>query len=191
MDSIIQKKKTKYWKYFPKVAGIYITRRCNSRCSYCSVPKRQYNDELSVDEWKNAIDIIEKIGIEKVTILGGELTLFKDINKIISHITTNTSLSCSVVTNCNGSDLRLEEMINAGLKRVSMSIDTLSDDYVDLHSLRKSKAAISKISQFKERGIEHITAYLMLNRQNLKSISSIAKFLSDNEVWIYIIPYHY
>ena len=57
-------------------AGIWITRRCTLRCSYCNIPKTNFK-ELELKEWIRAVDIIKKLGIKRIVLLGGKLHYIK------------------------------------------------------------------------------------------------------------------
>ena len=59
-------------------AGIRLTRQCNMKCNYCNIQNTVRKD-LTLEEWKKAIDIIKKLGAKEIVILGGEPTLYPNI----------------------------------------------------------------------------------------------------------------
>ena len=65
----------------PPSAVLELTYRCNHHCLFCScpwyAPSSSYpvGDELSVDEWKKAVDRLYHLGIQSFSISGGEAIL--------------------------------------------------------------------------------------------------------------------
>jgi MoaA/NifB/PqqE/SkfB family radical SAM enzyme len=177
--------------FFPEVAGIYLTRKCNSACSYCSVKLKRFESELTIDQWISAIDILNNLGISRLAILGGEPTLVIGLERLIKHLATRTNIEFSVVTNCLVGKEKLISLAKNGLQRISTSIDTLNSSYIDKYSTKKSIKAFNTLIQLRKIGVEHLTAYFMLNKNNINNVIEIAKILSDQGIWFYLIPYHY
>jgi len=69
----------------PHHAQWLITRKCNYKCAGCNVWKEQDEKELSTDEIKKGLDILEKMGIIELVISGGNPLLRKDIGEIIEY----------------------------------------------------------------------------------------------------------
>ena len=63
----------------PHHAQWLITRKCNYKCVGCNVWKEQDEKELSTDEIKKGLDVLEKMGIIELVISGGNPLLRKDI----------------------------------------------------------------------------------------------------------------
>ena len=115
---------------------ISVTDRCNFRCTYC-MPKeifeRDYQflrrDEiLSFEEIARLARIFVQHGVEKIRLTGGEPTLRKELPKLIEMLARIDGLKDLTMTT-NGS--RLTEMAqslkDAGLNRISVSLDSLDD----------------------------------------------------------------
>ncbi|MDO8614278.1 MAG: GTP 3',8-cyclase MoaA [Dehalococcoidia bacterium] len=115
---------------------ISVTDRCNFRCTYC-MPKevfgRDYEflarDEiLSFEEIARLARIFVALGVEKVRLTGGEPTVRRDLPKLIEMLAGIEGLKDLTLTT-NGS--RLKQMArplrDAGLKRVTVSLDSLDD----------------------------------------------------------------
>jgi len=173
------------------VAGVYITRQCNLNCGYCNITNHNYEKVLNVEEWIRACDILDNLGIERLVILGGEPTLVQGIEKIIQHIAHNTSLAFSIVSNGAVSLPRLKTMIDAGLENFSTSLDTLLENSLDKSTLQKSQNTLKVMEHVKKWGGKHLRAYLVLNQYNLGEVSSIAQYLTEHGIWLYLLPYHY
>jgi MoaA/NifB/PqqE/SkfB family radical SAM enzyme len=73
----------------PYSAQIEITLRCNAKCPFCAVnsfPDSYVNNEMTTDQIKTVIDQLARIGINALSITGGEPTLRKDLPEIISYL---------------------------------------------------------------------------------------------------------
>lgn len=62
-----------------------LTNRCNFRCEYCEIPL-QHREEMSVDQWRMAIDDFRRAGMGRASLIGGEPLLHKDVGPIIQHL---------------------------------------------------------------------------------------------------------
>lgn len=77
---------------FPKSVVLELTYLCNHKCLFCSCPwenkysKYNKNDELNLNEWEKAIELLLDNGIENFSISGGEAILRNDAAKIISSL---------------------------------------------------------------------------------------------------------
>ncbi|TFG26660.1 MAG: radical SAM protein [Promethearchaeota archaeon] len=73
----------------PYSAQIEITLRCNAHCPFCTVnylPESYINDEMTTDQVKYLIDQLAEIGINTLSITGGEPTLRQDLPEIVYHM---------------------------------------------------------------------------------------------------------
>lgn len=174
-----------------RVAGIFLTRRCNLACGYCRVIRRKCEPELTVPEWKRAFTILDRLGITKVAVLGGEPTVVSGIDEIVSHVVTTTSLDLLLLSNSMASRSVLKRIVDAGLKRYSTSVDSIEDICIDPDSWRKSSRALETLVQMREWGVPNLTAYVVVNRQNLAHVPVLAKHLSEQGIWLYTLPLHW
>lgn len=75
---------------FPSVAALELTYHCNHECFFCSCPweaNQQYKtDELSLQEWKQVINLLADNGVSAFTLTGGEPLMREDLKEIIDYI---------------------------------------------------------------------------------------------------------
>lgn len=110
---------------------ISITDRCNLRCIYC-VPddlhqRLPHKEILRYEEILRIVRIGARLGISKVRITGGEPLIRKGVYDFLSELTKiNGLVDVSLTT--NGILLRdnIEKIKSAGIKRINISMDTLS-----------------------------------------------------------------
>jgi cyclic pyranopterin phosphate synthase len=119
---------------------ISVTDRCNFRCTYC-MPKEVFDknyrflphaDLLSFEEITRLTRLFVDLGVEKIRLTGGEPLLRKDIEKLIemlARLTTPAGRPLDLTLTTNGSILarKARALANAGLKRVTVSLDGLDD----------------------------------------------------------------
>jgi len=119
---------------------ISVTDRCNFRCTYCmpkeifdnDYPYLSHKDLLTFEEITRLTNIFSSIGVEKIRLTGGEPLLRKNIEALIEmlakiHTPSGQPLELTLTT--NGSLLRKKAatLKLAGLQRLTISLDGLSD----------------------------------------------------------------
>lgn len=119
------------------------TYRCNSDCIMCNLKKRgNKSNELSIEEWHKVIDDMVVLGVSGIGISGGEPLLSKNTIPLVKYI-TQKKLPVHIST--NGfliNDTIVEQLINAGLGSIAISIDSANPDIND--KLRGIKNAFVK-----------------------------------------------
>ena len=119
---------------------ISVTDRCNFRCVYC-MPKEIFGrdfmfmerDELlTFEEMTRLARIGAANGIEKIRLTGGEPLLRKGIETLIamlSELRTPNGRPLDIALTTNGSALavKAQALKDAGLQRVTVSLDSLDD----------------------------------------------------------------
>ncbi len=114
---------------------ISVTDRCNFRCTYC-MPKEVYGRDfqflersqlLSFDEISRLVGIFKQHGIEKVRITGGEPLVRRQLERLIEMLAQDTSLDLTLTTNASLLKQKAQLLKDAGLKRVTVSLDSLDD----------------------------------------------------------------
>jgi GTP 3',8-cyclase len=111
---------------------VSLTDRCNLRCSYCMpaegldwLPKP---DQLTDDELIRLIGIaVTRLGITEVRFTGGEPLLRRGLTGIVRRVARLTpAAKLSLTTNGIGLAKLAQPLREAGLDRVNVSLDTLS-----------------------------------------------------------------
>ncbi|SHF26458.1 GTP 3',8-cyclase MoaA [Caloramator proteoclasticus] len=112
-------------------ARISITDACNLRCLYC-MPNgyiaKHYNF-LTVDEIKNIVTALAHLGVKRIRVTGGEPLVRQDILDIIGTINEVDGIEDIGITT-NGILLgdKIFDLVENGLKRVNISLDSLKED---------------------------------------------------------------
>ena len=119
---------------------ISVTDRCNFRCTYC-MPKEIFGREyqflprdqvLSFEEIARLARVFVGLGVEKLRITGGEPLVRRDLPDLIAMLAAirrpdGGEVDLTLTT--NGSALRAlaRPLAEAGLRRVTVSLDSLDD----------------------------------------------------------------
>ncbi|MDN3015101.1 GTP 3',8-cyclase MoaA [Paenibacillus sp. BSR1-1] len=116
---------------------ISVIDRCNFRCQYC-MPADQFGPDfeflpksalLTYEEIERLGKIFVNLGVEKIRLTGGEPLLRKDLPILVKKLSSIEGLSdIGLTTNGVLLPKLAGELKAAGLKRVNVSLDTLSDE---------------------------------------------------------------
>ncbi len=117
---------------------VSLTDRCNLRCSYCMPPEGlpwlPGADLLSAEETLRLVTLaVRDLGIDEVRFTGGEPLLRKDLPEIVAGTTAlrtpdGRRVRTALTTNGVGLDRRAASLAEAGLDRVTISLDSLRQD---------------------------------------------------------------
>jgi len=115
---------------------VSVTDRCNFRCAYC-MPRDVYdrnhvflprNEILTFEEIERLVTLFAGLGVEKVRLTGGEPLLRQGIAELVERISGVEGIG-DVAMTTNGSTLarHARELAEAGLDRVTVSLDAVDD----------------------------------------------------------------
>jgi len=110
---------------------VSLTDRCNLRCTYCMPAEgltwQPVEETLTDDEMARVIRIaVERLGITKIRFTGGEPLLRGGLEGIIaSAAALEPRPELALTTNGLGLDKRVDALVEAGLDRVNISLDSL------------------------------------------------------------------
>ena len=126
---------------------ISVTDRCNLRCGYC-MPEEEYvwlpRDEiLHFEEIDRLVDVFIELGVDKVRLTGGEPLLRRDLPRLVRQLAAKPALRDLAITT-NGVLLadQASALKEAGLHRVTVSLDTLRPDRFSALTRRTSHAQV-------------------------------------------------
>lgn len=114
---------------------ISVTDRCNFRCVYC-MPKEIFGrnfqfldrDELlSFEEIQQLAKAFHEIGVRKIRLTGGEPLVRKQIEQLVAMLSVLPDTDLTMTTNGILLPSAAEDLKAAGLKRVTISLDSLED----------------------------------------------------------------
>ena len=180
---------------------VSVTDRCNLRCRYC-MPREIFGpgfaflpreELLSFEEITMVVGAFARAGVTKVRLTGGEPLLRADLPALVAMIAAVPGIDDIALTT-NGSLLGRHAVAlrNAGLSRITVSLDTLNratfaavaDAEVTLDSVLEGIAAASAA------GFEHLKLNAVVKRgSNDADVEQLAAFAREHGHTMRFIEY--
>lgn len=112
---------------------VSVTDLCNLRCKYCmpaeGIPKRSHNEILRLEEVEEIVRAAAELGIRKVRITGGEPLVRPGVIELCRQISAIPGIEeLAITTNGLLLERYAEQLAQAGVHRVNISLDTLRPD---------------------------------------------------------------
>jgi len=158
---------------------VSVTDRCDFRCVYCMsenmtfLPKKEL---LTLEELDRLCSTFIGLGVEKLRITGGEplvrrgiMTFFDSMSR---HLGTGALKELTLTT--NGSQLKkyAQDLVNAGVKRVNISLDTLDEaKFAEITRWGRLKQVIEGIDAAQKAGLR-----VKINAVALKGVNDVELF---------------
>ncbi len=180
---------------------ISVTDKCNFRCPYC-MPIEVYGDDyefspkaqvLTFEEIARLTGIFVGLGTEKVRLTGGEPLLRKNLTELISQLAAIEGLR-DLTPTTNGWFLadQAAALKEAGLKRITVSLDSLDDEtFGQLNGRGYGKGRVVEgIAAALAAGLTPLKINVCVKRgANEDSIVPLARFGREKGVIVRYIEY--
>ena len=169
---------------------ITLTNRCNVNCLYCHHDGMvKSKDEMTADELYTICKIAKKIGVRKIRLSGGEPLLKKDIVEIVEKIASLGFKDISMTTNGILLEKYAQELKDAGLDRVNVSLDTLNRETFEFITkkdyLEDAKNGILKAV---EVGLYPVKINMVIMKDiNQNEIDDMFEFCKENDIVLQLI----
>lgn len=170
---------------------ISVIDKCNLRCTYC-MPAEEYHEHyeflkerelLSFDEILRVAKLTTHLGVTKLRLTGGEPLLRKKVSRLVAMLAEIEGIDDLALTT-NGMFLaqQAKGLKDAGLRRVTVSLDTLDDDVFGRMNGRGVGVAsvLDGIQQAIAVGLSPVKINVVVQRGvNEESILDIVEFCRD------------
>lgn len=164
-------KSTNFITPLPSVAALELTYSCNHKCLFCSCPwesKESYKkNELTLEEWQEAIDALMKNGVDSFTLTGGDPLMRKDLTQIIDYI-LQKGASLNLISNGRKIDDNFLDMIAQRDISICISIPGI-ETFVEHTGVDNVEHVLSLFEKTKIRGIK-ATANIAVTKKNLPEL---------------------
>ncbi len=119
------------WGREIKSVRVSVTDKCNFRCRYCMPAEGlewlQRDELLSFEEMARLVSILAAMGVDEVRLTGGEPLARRDLPKLVAMLAPIPGVTdLSLTTNGVLLDRYAGPLVEAGLRRVNVSLDSLS-----------------------------------------------------------------
>jgi MoaA/NifB/PqqE/SkfB family radical SAM enzyme len=136
----------------PVMAHIIPIRRCNLACTYCN----EYDDvskPVAVNVMLERLDRLADLGTNIVTFSGGEPLLHPELDQLISHVRSRGIIAGMITNGYLLTAQRVQQLNDAGLDHMQISIDNVMPDDVSKKSL---KVLDKKLQILAEHALFHV-----------------------------------
>jgi len=172
-----------------------VTDRCNLRCHYC-MPEKEYKwldrkSLLTFEELSELVDVFISFGVKKVRLTGGEPLLRRNLDEFIQMLALKQLDDLAMTTNGMFLPEHSQKLKDAGLKRITVSLDTLQagrfERLTGQDSLNKVLAGIDSAQQ---AGFEEIKLNcVLMNGFNEDEILDFVEFARARAIQLRFIEY--
>lgn len=175
---------------------ISVTDACNIRCSYCMpeegakfLPKSQL---LSFDKIERFTRCVVNLGIRSVRLTGGEPLLRPRLHELVGRLSAIQGIDDIAMTS-NGMLLaeQLPQLVDAGLSRVNISLDTLSAATFKRLARREGLDRVMQGIQAASamNGLDVKLNALILRDVNLSDVLDLVSFASEQALPLRFIEF--
>jgi len=139
---------------------ISVTDRCNFRCVYC-MPRELFDhafkfvaheEILSFEEIARLARLLAGLGVKKIRLTGGEPLVRRDLQRLVAMLAQIPGLDLTLTTNGSLLAKQAAALAKAGLKRVTVSLDSL--DEATFRAINDADCPVSRVIE----GIEAAAA---------------------------------
>jgi cyclic pyranopterin phosphate synthase len=175
---------------------ISVTDRCNIRCFYCmpneSVQFKPRHEILSFEEIARFVSVVAQMGVRRLRLTGGEPLVRADLPQLVAQLARLPDVADLALTT-NGTLLaeQAAALRRAGLRRVNVSLDTLSEKTFQRISRRPGlDRVLAGIAAAQEVGFESVR----LNAIAIRSLTDaeivpLARFARERGLELRFIEY--
>lgn len=168
----------------PEVVYWIFTNLCNLHCGHCCWENHYNNDdELSEEEVLKIIDQVAALNVSKISFSGGEpTTKYEKLLKAIKHSKDKGINSICIATNALLlNEEKVEELINAGLTEIQISLDGHT---AEMHDSIRGKGNFDKtvrIAKYisEKYGKETLSVGLTVTNNNIDYLEQSIDFASS------------
>lgn len=175
----------------PYHAQWLLTNKCNYRCRGCNVwRRRNHGEEVSTDDVKKGLDILQDLGVIEIVLSGGNPLLRDDIDEIIEH--SSHHFITTVYDNGSIAPKKIDALRKADF--ASISLDTLDEKKFDyIRGVKGAwKNAMNAIDTLSKEGIR-VGVSPTISQLNLYEIPDFTRYFTDRgiPVWYCLYAYDY
>jgi cyclic pyranopterin phosphate synthase len=179
---------------------ISVTDRCNFRCVYC-MPKEVYGrgyrflerrELLTFEELERVVEAFARLGVEKVRLTGGEPLLRRELERLVAMLAAIPGLDLTLTTNGSLLPQKAQTLADAGLRRVTVSLDSLDDEvFKAMNDVNVPvERVLAGIEAAAAAGLAPVKVNMVVKRGvNEESILPMARYFRDSGHILRFIEY--
>jgi cyclic pyranopterin phosphate synthase len=160
---------------------ISLTQRCNLGCIYCHAEgEKDPEQELSAEQIAEILRVAQTFGVRSVKFTGGEPLMRSDLAEIIRSVPPG--MEVSLTTNATLLADRAQELKDAGLNRVNVSLDTMDPKrYEEIAGKPMLAEALAGIEAALEAGLTPVKINMVvLSGINEDEVDAFIDYVRNN-----------
>ncbi len=168
---------------------VSITEKCSLRCTYCmpeaGLPAIPVQNLLTADEIVRLVTIaVRLLGVHEVRFTGGEPLMRRDLEQIVAGCARNLPTTpLAMTTNAVGLEHRVQALVDAGLGRVNISLDTVDrQGFATLTRRDRLPSVMAGIRAAKRAGLAPVKVNAVLMRPTLDGAADLLQWCLDEGV---------
>ena len=179
---------------------ISVTDRCNFRCVYCmpkeifgpDYPYLRRDEVLTFEEITRLARIFVNHGVRKIRLTGGEPLVRRDLHLLVRMLAEIPSLDLTLTTNGALLARQARALKEAGLQRVTVSLDSLDDEV--FKAMNDVDFPVEKVLEGMDAaaavGLEPIKVNMVVKRgMNESSVLPMARYFREKGYILRFIEY--
>lgn len=164
---------------YPTAAWMTVTHSCNYECKWCYA--KEYcnsNEGMDVMRAKEVLDVLAKSNTKRVIFIGGEPTLYHDLNSLVAYAKSK-GLKCALVTNgilLSDKDYSMA-IVDSGITSCNISLKgTTEDEYVKNVGRNGLSRTLEGYNNMIECGCHTVLSFV-ISIPDTKKLSDLRDFL--------------
>ncbi|MEM1579259.1 MAG: TIGR04053 family radical SAM/SPASM domain-containing protein [Archaeoglobaceae archaeon] len=171
-----------------------LTRACMLTCKHCRAKavKKRHPDELTTEECYGILDEIASFAKPMIVFTGGDPMMRSDLIDIISYASKKFRVSVAFSGTELATRRKLEELKEAGVSRIAISIDGTEKTHDDFRGIKGTfKKSVEIAEGAKEIGLQ-FQVNTTVTKHNIHELPEIAKLCKgiSAEMWdvFFLVP---
>jgi len=184
------------FKNAPVYVQYYITARCNLTCQQCNIIYANSDvRECTLDEIKRMADNFARLRVATILLTGGEPFTRQDLPEIIRAFESR-GIHVRMQTNGLATDERIHEVIEAGGRDISISLDSLwPGNQEDINggfvrSWHDALRAMAAFTRYLPKEESFAALGCVIQRDNLGDIEDVIRFGTEISWFTSLVPIH-
>ena len=178
---------------------VSVTDRCDFRCVYCMsenmtfLPKKEL---LTLEELDRMCSTFVRLGVQKLRITGGEPLVRRDImtffRSMTRHLDSGALKELTITTNGSQLERFADQLYDAGVRRINVSLDTLDDDkFAAITRWGRLPQVLRGIDAAQKAGLRIKINAVALKGFNEEELPKITEWCAERDMdltWIEVMP---
>ncbi|MCZ4078377.1 GTP 3',8-cyclase MoaA [Rhodococcus sp. H36-A4] len=168
---------------------VSITEKCSLRCTYCmpeeGLPVIPAENLLTAEEIARVVSLaVHRLGVEEVRFTGGEPLMRADLTDILARCAQRVpGIPLAMTTNAIGLEHRAESLVEAGLSRVNVSLDSIDRaHFAELTRRDRLPSVMAGIRAAKRAGLNPVKVNAVLMPETLHGAGDLLEWCLNEGV---------